>query len=176
MSKPATTWRLVLGAVLALAAGAAGNMLFVDIPAAAPVAYVASEDWQVPPSPRPPLKSVESAWAKVTPWPLPPPPPEVAAAAPEDAGPAPMPVGVARGRAGARAIFTVPGTGNLLLRAGAPLPGGGRVLRVSGLSVDWIDAKGQRQQREMFNSYQIQEEAAPQPAPASKPPAKKGRR
>lgn len=175
MSRP-TNLRLVLGAVFAVAAGAVANSLLVDIPAPAPVAYAASEDWRVPPSPRPPLESVDAAWEKATPWPLPPPPPESAAAAQDDAGPVPVPVGVARSRSGARAVFTVPGTGNLLLRAGAPLPGGGKVLRVSGLSVEWIDAKGQRQQREMFNSYQIQEEATPKPAPASKPPAKKGRR
>ncbi len=170
-------WRLLLGALLAVAFGVAANFALVDVPGQAEIPRAAAEDWTLPQSPRPVPAMVEAAWEKSPPWPLPPPPQEVAAssgAAPEV--PAPVPVGVARSRNGARAIFSVAGAGTVLLRAGEPLPGGGRVLRVSGLSVEWRDAKGERQQREMFNSYQIQEEAAPAPAPASKPPTKKGRR
>ncbi|MFN3703334.1 hypothetical protein [Thermomonas sp.] len=168
-----TILRLALGALFAMAAGAVANRVLVDIPPTAPIAHAASQDWRIPPSPRPPLKSVDAAWEKVAPWPLPP-PPEAVVGEVEDAGPVAMPVGIARSRSGARAVFAVQGMGNMLLRAGAPLPGGGKVLRVSGLSVEWIDAKGRRQRREMFNSYQIQEEVAPVPAP--KQPAQKGRR
>lgn len=169
--------RLLLGALLALALGAAANFAFVDVPGRAVAPRAGAEDWTLPQSPRPPLATVEATWEKSPPWPQPPPPQEVAAGAAEALEvPAPVPVGVARSRNGARAVFTVAGAGTVLLRAGEPLPGGGRVLRVSGLSVEWLDAKGERQQREMFNSYQIQEEAAPAPAPASKPPTRKGRR
>lgn len=165
--------RLLLGALLALALGAAANFAFVDVPGRAVAPRAGAEDWTLPQSPRPPLATVEAAWEKSPPWPQPPPPQEVAAGAAEALEvPAPVPVGVARSRNGARAVFTVAGAGTVLLRAGEPLPGGGRVLRVSGLSVEWLDAKGERQQREIFNSYQIQEEAAALPAP----PARRGRR
>lgn len=170
-------WRLLLGALLALALGAMANFAFVDVPGQPVALRATGEDWTLPQSPRPAPAMVEAAWEKSPPWPQSPPPQEVAAGAAEAPEvPPPVPVGVARSRNGARAVFSVAGAGTVLLRAGDPLPGGGRVLRVSGLSVEWRDAKGERQQREMFNSYQIQEEAAPAPAPASKPPTRKGRR
>ena len=165
--------RLLLGALLALALGAAANFAFVDVPGQSVAPRAGGEGWTLPQSPRPAPAMVEAAWEKSPPWPQPPPPQEVAAGAAEAPEvPPPVPVGVARSRNGARAAFSVAGAGTVLLRAGEPLPGGGRVLRVSGLSVEWLDAKGERQQREMFNSYQIQEEAAALPAP----PARRGRR
>lgn len=160
-----------LGAVCALILGVLFNFLLIDVPGA-PAWRVSTDTWQLPHSARPAIKTIDAEWEKNVPWPAPPPPPEAAAlatAAPE--GPAPVPVGVAKSRGTPRAIFTVPGEGNVLLRTGEPLPGGGRVLRISGLSVEWMDAKGQRQQREMFNTYQVQEETALPP-----PPAKRGRR
>ena len=165
--------RLWLGAALALAVGVVANFAFVDVPGQTAPSPAQAEIWALPQSTRPAPAVVEPAWEKNPPWPLPAPAQEVAASVAEvPETPAPVPVGVARGRSGARAVFSVAGAGTVQLRPGQPLPGGGRVLRVSGLSVEWLDAKGQRQQREMFNSYQIQEEAAALPAP----PARRGRR
>lgn len=165
-------WRLALGALLALAIGAGANFVFVDVPGQPAAPSAGADDWTLPQSPRPALATVEAAWEKNSPWPLPPPQEAAASAAEAPEVPAPVPVGVARSRSGARAVFSVAGSGTVLLRAGERLPGGGRVLRISGLSVEWLDAKGERQQREMFNSYQIQEEAAALPSP----PARRGRR
>lgn len=96
---------------------------------------------------------VEAVWQSLAPWGSPPPPPSTTAEA-EPEPPAPRLIGVVRSGRAYRAVFMIEGAGQLILAPGARLPGGGRVLSVAGLRVSWIDAKGQRHNRQVFDTYQ----------------------
>ncbi|UWX04305.1 hypothetical protein H1235_03455 [Pseudoxanthomonas sp. NC8] len=109
----------------------------------------------------PDFEKLDARWEARAPWPKAPEPSK--SAAPEEDVPGPVPVGVTRSKRGTVAIFSVPGAGKVALGAGDALPGGGNVTHVSGLSVEWTDAKGELQRREMFNTYKVQEEAPPAP-------------
>lgn len=89
----------------------------------------------------------DARWSEHSPWGAVPKPPE---APPPPPPPPPMAVGIVKTARGQEAIFTVHDAGEIRVAPGDYLPGGGRLLRISGLRITWVDAKGQKQEREMF--------------------------
>ena len=153
-------WRIPLVGLVALALGAGASFLFGDAPASASARPPAPLDWKMPEPAILDFAALDAKWEESPPWPAPPPPPPAAeqAAAAEEALP-PAPVGIAKGKRTFEAIFSVPGAGELRLTPGGRLPDGGRVLKVSRLSVEWVDGKGERHEHQMFNTYRIPEAA-----------------
>ena len=143
-------WKNLAVIVAAFGVGVAGYALFG-----------ASPDKLVPPSPGdvewkpvqarvPDLAAADERWSELAPWgampkpveaPRPPPPPP------------PVAVGIAKGARGPEAIFMISGAGELRIPPGGRLPDGGRLLRISGMRVTWVDGKGQKQEREMFMAF-----------------------
>ena len=123
--------------------------------------FGASPDKLVPPSPGdvewkpvqawiPDLAAADEQWSQLAPWGAVPKPAEALAPPPL---PPPVAVGIAKGARGPVAIFMISGAGELRLPPGGRLPDGGRVLRISGMRVTWVDGKGLKQEREMFMAF-----------------------
>lgn len=151
-------WRIPLAALVALLLGAGASFLFGDAPASASARPPAQLEWKVPQLATLDFAVLDAQWEKSPPWPAPPPPAVEQAAAAEEALP-PAPVGIAKGKRAFEAIFSVPGAGELRLLPGGRLPDGGRVMKVSRLSVEWVDGKGEHYEHQMFNTYRIPEVA-----------------
>ncbi len=151
-------WRIPLVMLMALALGAGASFLFGDAPASVSARPPVLLDWKMPQLATLDFAVLDAQWKESPPWPAPPPPPPAAeqATAAEEAVP-PAPVGIAKGRRAYEAIFSVPGAGELRLLPGDRLPDGGRVLKVSRLSIEWVDGKGERHEHQMFNTYHIPE-------------------
>jgi hypothetical protein len=149
--------------VAALLLGAFAQWVLGDGPRSGSAEAPALPAWQLPGRSGPDLAKLDARWEARAPWTKAPEPDKVAAAV-EDA-PSPVPVGVARGKRGMVAIFSVPGGGDVGLAAGEHLPGGGTVTSVSGLSIEWTDARGQLQRHEMFNTYRVVQEEEPDKKP-----------
>jgi hypothetical protein len=47
-------------------------------------------------------------------------------------------------------VFLLPGGGEVQLKRGAALPGGGRIVSVERFRIVWIDRDGKKQQHELF--------------------------
>lgn len=139
--------RSILGVVLVLVVGAAAQRLLGGRPESGPVHAGVDEAWAIPPAPVPDMEPAEAVWVTRGPWGLPPKP---ATEPPPPPPPAPVPVGVAAVRGGFEALFFVPGSGEVRLKAGATLPGGGRVVSVSRFRVGWVDRDGDEQEHELF--------------------------
>lgn len=93
------------------------------------------------------LALADARWSEHSPWGAVPKPAEAAPAPPP---PPPMAVGIARGPRGPEAIFMVHDAGEIRVSPGGRLPDGGRLLRINGLQITWVDGKGLKQEREMF--------------------------
>lgn len=94
--------------------------------------------------------NANTTWQNAAPWGAA--PVAVVEAAPPPSPPSP--VGVARDGRQYTAIFQINGNGVVRLAAGDRLPdGGGNVLQVTGRRIVWLDAQGNRQQREIFNNF-----------------------
>ena len=143
-------WKNLALIVLAFGVGVAGYALFG-----------ASPDKLVPPSPGdvewkpvqawvPDLAVADERWSELAPWGAVPKPAEALLPPPP---PPPVAVGIAKGARGPEAIFMISGAGELRLPPGGRLPDGGRVLRISGMRVTWVDGKGLKQEREMFMAF-----------------------
>ncbi len=152
--KQAPIVALALAAAALLGGGA--NLLLLPAPSTAAAKPLADAPWELSPAKAWDRDAIDAAWADKAPWGAAPKPQEPAAPPPP---PPPELVGVIKDGKTYRAVFSVPGAGQLALLPGSALPGGGRVLSVAGLRVVWVDADGARHQREIFNTYQ--EELAP---------------
>lgn len=173
-----TGWRIPLLACGALVLGALANLLFGAAPSEPLPVSTDGDDWHLPQGQVLDFERLDARWQARAPWPAPPPQSAADAAAAVEEAPPILPIGIARGRSGHEAIFSVPGAGELSVPPGGELPDGGRVLQVSALRVDWLDGKGRQQQREMFNTYHEQgagtADSVPEPAQAgSKKPARR---
>lgn len=93
------------------------------------------------------LALADARWSELAPWGAVPKPPE---APPPPPPPPPMAVGIVKTPRGQEAIFMIHDAGEIRVAPGGSLPGGGRLLRISGFRITWIDAKGMKQEREMF--------------------------
>lgn len=132
----------------AFAVGSLANLLFGPSPDAIAQLPPDKNEWAVPGADLPDLAALDAGWEARAPWGARPRAPE---AAPVPPPPPPAPVGIARGRKGQQeVIFLVADQGAVRVAPGESLPDGGRLLRVSGMRVTWIDGEGQEQQREMF--------------------------
>lgn len=142
--------RPALIGVLAIGFGIGANVLFVRVPGTLPVEPPEAGVWELDEgAPLADLDATDAIWAEKTPWGAPPQPPG------PPPPPPPSPIGVIKdGNRNYRAVFNVEGAGQLALRPGERLPGGGRVLSVAGLKVVWVDGDGQRHERVIFNTYQ----------------------
>ncbi|MBD9369572.1 hypothetical protein [Xanthomonas sp. XNM01] len=167
--------KAVLAGAGALALGALAALLFGSAPSTSSSSPPLATDWVLPTSRIPDLAALDARWEQQPPWPQPPKPPEPVAALAEAAAVAPtlaVPVGIARGKRGPEAIFSVSGAGELRLPVGGRLPDGGRVTKVSRLGVEWVDAEGEQHEHELFTTYRVQEQATGvAPAAASGLPA-----
>ncbi len=141
-------WSRHLSLVLvAFGLGAAASLAFGPAPDEALPAAASDIGWDKGEDAGPALALADTRWEARTPWGAPPKPPVPATPPPP---PPPMPVGVTRSGRGAEAIFLVHGTGELRVAPGGPLPDGGRLLRISGLRVEWRDGEGREHKRELF--------------------------
>ena len=145
-----TLLRASLIAVCGLILGGFGNGLLSTIPLDTQDDDQAQATaWELPVQNLEQVRTVQAIWAERLPWGAPPPPEPVVEAEP----PAPVLIGVVRQGRSYRAVFMIEGAGQLILPAGAALPGGGRVVSVAGLNVTWVDAKRNRHQRQVFDTY-----------------------
>lgn len=147
-------WRNLLVVAAAFSSGMAAYQALGSSPAAAAPAASGAVKWNQPGASAPDLKQADATWDERAPWGAPPQP--VAPPPP----PVPVPVGIIKVARGHEAIFMIAGAGELRLRPGGRLPDGGRLLRISGLRVTWVDGAGQQHQREMFGDP-LQPPAAP---------------
>lgn len=147
-------WRIVLGGLIALGVGVVGALVFGAAPQQASGQALA-DPWRAPQGRQPDLAMLDARWEKTPPWPQPPKPVEAPLPA-VDAPPAAVPLGIASGRRGQEAIFSVPGSGELRLGVGGRFPDGGRVTRVSRLGVEWVDGAGEHHEHAMFSTYRLQ--------------------
>ena len=137
---------LLIAGVFAL--GAALNLAVGPAPRQTQAQQVVDAPWELPAPRRPDIEVLDAEWARHAPWGSAPKPPEVA---PPPPPPPPAPVGIVRGQKGRQeAIFLVAGEGTVRVAPGESLPGGGRLLRVAGMRVSWVDADGVEKEREMF--------------------------
>lgn len=140
--------RVVALAAGAFAIGGLGNLLLGHSPAASVPQLQPEAEWAVPGPDVPDLAVLDKGWEARAPWGARPRPPEVA---PPPPPPPAAPVGIVRGQKGRQeVIFLAAEAGTVRVAPGESLPGGGRLLRVSGMRVTWIDRDGKEQQREMF--------------------------
>lgn len=96
------------------------------------------------------LAEAEAVWSERHPWGG----AAAAAGAAETAAAAaaavPVPVAIVSTAAGHEAVFVLPGSAEIRVRAGGSLPDGGRVEQVDALVVTWIDGQGQRQEQRLL--------------------------
>lgn len=140
--------RVVALAAGAFAIGGLGNLLLGHSPEASVPQLQPEAGWAVPAPDVPDLVVLDKGWEARAPWGARPKPPEVA---PPPPPPPAAPVGIVRGPKGRQeVIFLAADVGTVRVAPGESLPGGGRLLRVSGMRVTWLDRDGKEQQREMF--------------------------
>ncbi len=96
------------------------------------------------------LALADARWSEFSPWGAVPKPVE---APPPPPPPPPMAVGIVKTPRGPQAIFMIHDAGEIRVAPGGSLPGGGRLLRIAGFRITWIDAKGLKQEREMFTAF-----------------------
>lgn len=96
------------------------------------------------------LALADARWSELAPWGAVPKPPE---APPPPPPPPPMAVGIVKTPRGQEAIFMIHDAGEIRVAPGGRLPDGGRLLRIAGFRITWIDAKGMKQEREMFTAF-----------------------
>jgi len=143
-----SVWRNLLAIAVAFSGGMAAFHAFGPAPAAIALAKPAPVKWGIARGAGPDLDGADGIWDERAPWGAPPKPVEPP---PPPPPPAPVPVGIVKVARGYEAIFMVPGSGvEFRLRPGDRLPEGGRLLRIQGLRVLWIDRDNKKQQREMF--------------------------
>lgn len=133
-----------------LAPALAGMLLFAafgTVPARLERPEVVSPPWAVPAMPdrTAAAAAADAVWQSRFPWGGAPPPVEAAPV------PTAVPVAIVSTAAGHTAVFVMTGIPEVHVRAGDPLPDGGRVEEIQALSVAWIDGQGQRQQRIMLS-------------------------
>lgn len=134
--------------VLAFCLGGWGWMAFGDVPAPPTAGTASGERWSVPRPIGPNLRLADHLWLESGPWGLPPPPPEPPPPPPPP--PPPVPVGILASSSGLKAVFLVPGGGEVQLKRGDALPGGGRILRVDRFRIAWLDRDGKKREHELF--------------------------
>ncbi len=137
--------------ILALLLGGLSSYWFGASPAAVLAPEPPAQAWRDGWSADDDLLAASVAWQERAPWGA---PPAVAAEGAPAPPPPSVPVGVSKEGRNYTAIFQVNGSGVIRLGAGGRLPDGGHVLQVSGRRVVWLDADGERRQREIFNEFQ----------------------
>lgn len=146
--------RLILGLLLLLALAAGGYLAETTLGQPVPrtiAGRVPDGPWTVPPGMSLSLVSSDEVWTRRGPWGLPPPPPAPPAPPPPPPPPPhPVPVGVVAAKGRVDAVFLIPGQGDVQLRPGARLPGGGRVVRIDAFRIHWIDRDGKKRIHELF--------------------------
>lgn len=143
--------RITAVILLALLVGGGANYWLGDSPAQVQAQPAPSQAWDTGWRDEDDRLAAAALWQLHAPWGAVPAAPGEAAPPPP---PPPVPVGVSKVGRTYTAIFQVNGSGVIRLGANGRLPDGGRVLQVSGRRVVWLDAEGQRQQREIFNDFQ----------------------
>ena len=137
--------RTLVFAVAAFALGGLVNLLLGPSPGAATPQPQAEAEWRLRGAEVPDMAALDAGWETRAPWGAAPKPVEAAAAPPP---PPPAPVGIVRGRQGRQeVIFLAADVGTVRVAPGESLPDGGRLLRVSGMRVTWVDGDAQEQQR-----------------------------
>jgi len=127
----------------------AGVLLFAvfgTVPARLERPDVTSPPWSLPAMPdrKVTAAAADAIWQARFPWGGAPPPPE------ESPVPTAVPVAIISSAAGHTAVFVMAGLPEVHVRAGDPLPDGGRVERVEALTVAWTDGQGQQQQQQLL--------------------------
>lgn len=134
--------------VLAFSLGGWGWMAFGEPPTLPPPGPAPSERWLMPRPIGPNLRLADHLWLESSPWGLPPPPPPPSPPPPPP--PPPVPAGILASASGPRAVFLLPGGGEIQLKPGDALPGGGRIVRVDRFRIVWRDREGKQRAHELF--------------------------
>lgn len=157
----------------AIALGVAGYAVLGDGPGSASDRGVVAVDWDLPDVPSRELPATDAVWELRTPWGA---RPATAAGEGEPEMPPLMLVGVVAAAEGARAVFILPGQGEVQAKAGDPLPDGGQVNEVTPFLVAWTDRDGTRHEQALLANpgapLSGAEAPTSQPAPpgAERPP------
>jgi len=96
------------------------------------------------------LAASDQVWIRRGPWgmaPVPPPPPRPV---PPPPPPQPVPVGIVAHSDRLRVVFMVPGQGEVTLKVGDRLPGGGRIRSIDRFRIRWVDRDGKKREHEFF--------------------------
>lgn len=143
----------------ALALGATGHALLGDGPGSATAGHLVAVDWTSPAVPSQELSAADAVWEGRTPWGE---RPATAAGDGEPEIPPLMLVGVVAESDGSRAVFIVPGQGEVQAKAGDSLPDGGRVTAVTPFLVSWTDGGGTQHEQALLADLRA-------PLPAAEP-------
>lgn len=138
---------------IGLVIGICSSLLFGAAPSNVSADVSADGEWGPAWSPPLMLQAVDAQWDTLSPWGKLPVPAAAESAQPLALPPA-VPVGVVRDGKRHVAIFQVNGNGVMRASTGDALPDGARVLQVGAGRIVWLDAKGKRQQRDIFNNFQ----------------------
>lgn len=144
------TWKSLLLVAAAFGAGAGAYLALGASPEKVVPRPPVDPEWKPVEARVPDLALADARWSEHSPWGAVPKPVE---APPPPPPPPPMAVGIVKTPRGPEAIFTVHDAGEIRVAPGGRLPGGGRLLRIAGFRITWIDAKGMKQEREMFTVF-----------------------
>lgn len=143
-----TPWtRRGLWMAAAFAIGAAGYAVLGDGPGTASAGRGVAVDWDLPDVQSQELSATDEVWDVRTPWGA---RPATAAGEGEPDTPPLMLVGVVAEAGGSRAVFIVPGQGEVQAKAGDPLPDGGQVTGVTPFLVSWTDGDGTQHEQALL--------------------------
>ena len=141
------SWKSLVIVVAAFAIGVGAYFAFGASPAKVVPRPLVDPEWKPAEARVQDLALADARWSEHSPWGAVPKPAEMP---PPPAPPPPMAVGIVKTPRGQEAIFMIHDAGEIRVAPGGSLPGGGRLLRISGFRITWIDDKGMKQEREMF--------------------------
>ena len=142
-------WKSLLLVVAAFAVGAGAYLALGASPEKVVPRPPVDPEWKPLEARVPDLALADARWSELAPWGAVPKPAE----APPPPPPPPMAVGIVKTPRGPEAIFMIHDAGEIRVAPGGRLPDGGRLLRIAGFRITWIDGKGLKQEREMFTAF-----------------------
>ena len=143
-------WKSLAVVVVAFGVGAGAYFAFGASPVKVVPRPPVDPEWKPVQASVQDLALADARWNELSPWGAVPKPAE---APPPPPPPPPMAVGIVKTSRGPEAIFMVHDAGEIRVAPGGSLPGGGRLLRIAGFRITWVDAKGMKQEREMFTAF-----------------------
>ena len=144
------SWKSLVIVVAAFGVGVGAYFALGASPAKVVPKLPADPEWKPVEASVQDLVLADARWSEHSPWGAAPKPPEMP---PPPPPPPPVAVGIVKTPRGPEAIFMIHDAGEIRVAPGGRLPDGGRLLRISGFRITWVDAKGLKQEREMFTVF-----------------------